>query len=166
MSEANPPILTAETPEQRLERWKGYARSDAKTVNIEVFREVLAQLDNVERHKDAAYLERNRLVALLARIFPSGIARTAIEGWSEDWHGCVYIDLPTGQASWHFHDSQAHLFKGLPPYLGKWDGHTTEEKYERVAKAPALDFTTWKSLISELAALRSRRDAAGKESTG
>lgn len=84
--------------------------------------------------KDAAYEERNRVVAALASVFPAGIARTAIEGWSEDWHGCVYIDLPTGQASWHYHDSHAHLFAHLPPYAGIWDGHTTAEKYERLAK--------------------------------
>ena len=90
----------------------------------------------MEARKDAAYLERNQVVAALARVFPSGIARTAIEGWSEDWHGCVYIDLPTGQVSWHYHDSQAYLFEGLPPYAGAWDGHDTPEKYRRLA---ALD---------------------------
>lgn len=83
--------------------------------------------------KDVAYLERNQVVAALAKCFPSGVARTAIEGWSEDWHGCVYIDLPTGQVSWHFHDSHAHLFSNLPPYNGTWDGHDTPEKYRRVA---------------------------------
>lgn len=87
----------------------------------------------MEKRKDAAYLERNQVVAALAAAFPSGVARTNIPGWSEDWHGCVYIDLPTGQASWHYHDSHAHLFEHLPPYTGSWDGHTTEQKYERVA---------------------------------
>ena len=90
-------------------------------------------LADMEARKDAAYLERNQVVAALAKAFPSGVARTAIEGWSEDWHGCVYIDLPTGQASWHFHDSQAYLFDGLPPYTKPWDGHSTEEKYRRLA---------------------------------
>ena len=89
-------------------------------------------LADMEARKDAAYYERNQVVAALAKCFPSGVARTAIEGWSKDWHGCVYIDLPTGQVSWHFHDSQAHLFAGLPPYAGKWDGHDTTEKYRRV----------------------------------
>ena len=93
----------------------------------------LARLAEVEGYKDGAYTERNKLVALLSKLFPSGTKRTAIEGWSEDWHGCVYIDLPTGQASWHYHDSQAHLFAHLPPYAGTWDGHTTEQKYERIA---------------------------------
>lgn len=90
-------------------------------------------LEGMEARKDAAYLERNQVVAALSKCFPSGIARTAIEGWSEDWHGCVYIDLPTGQASWHYHDSQAYLFKDLPPYTKQWDGHTTDEKYKRLA---------------------------------
>lgn len=84
--------------------------------------------------KDGAYEERNRVVAALASCFPSGIARTTIEGWHAEWHGCVYIDLPTGQASWHYHDSQAHLFAHLPTYTKEWDGHTTEEKYERVSR--------------------------------
>ncbi len=82
--------------------------------------------------KDAAYLERNQVVAALASLFPSGIARTDIPGWLPEWHGCVYIDLPTGQASWHYHDSHAHLFAHLPAYTKPWDGHTTDEKYKRV----------------------------------
>lgn len=90
------------------------------------------EMEEMRTRKDAAYLERNQVVAALAKCFPSGIARTAIEGWSEDWHGCVYIDLPTGQVSWHYHDSHAHLFAGLPPYAGKWDGHDTAEKYRRL----------------------------------
>lgn len=92
-----------------------------------------AALAEMTARKDAAYLERNQVVAALAKCFPSGVVRTAIEGWSEDWHGCVYIDLPTGQVSWHFHDSQAHLFADLPPYFGTWDGHDTPEKYRRLA---------------------------------
>lgn len=94
------------------------------------------ELKEMRGRKDDAYFERNQVVAALAKCFPSGIAKTAIEGWSEDWHGCVYIDLPTGQASWHYHDSQAHLFAGLPPYTGHWDGHDTPEKYQRLAALP------------------------------
>lgn len=99
----------------------------------------LSELAQMEARKDAAYLERNRLVSLLSKVFPSGKKKTAIEGWSEDWHGCVYIDLPTGQASWHYHDSQAWLFEHLPEYQGGWDGHTTEVKYERIEAYVAPD---------------------------
>ena len=91
----------------------------------------------LEARKDAAYLERNQCVALIARMAlalgcKAGTATTAIDGWSEDWHGCVYIDLPEGQVSWHFHDSQKDLFAGLPMYQSWWDGHDTPEKYRRV----------------------------------
>lgn len=97
-------------------------------------------LREMEARKDAAYEERNRCVALIARMavaigLPVAVTKTAIEGWSEDWHGCIYISLPTGQASWHFHDSHAHLFAGLPATDATWDGHDTPEKYRRVETA-------------------------------
>lgn len=97
-------------------------------------------VESMRLEKNGAYRERNQCVALIARMalvmgLRAGTARTAIEGWSDDWHGCVYIDLPTGQVSWHFHDSQDYLFMGLPPYEGAWDGHDTFEKYLRAQRA-------------------------------
>lgn len=89
-------------------------------------------LTGIDSEADAVYVERNKLVALLARIYPSGIKRTAIEGWDPEWHSCVYIDLPTGQVSFHYHDRQAALFDRLPDYQGEWDGHSTRDKYERI----------------------------------
>jgi hypothetical protein len=117
---------STEVYEARMRRgWLAVARWAARKA-----REAEAAM---EQRKDDAYHERNKVVAALAKCFPSGVARTAIEGWSDDWHGCVYIDLPTGQVSWHYHDSQAHLFAGLPTYEKPWDGHSTEEKYARLA---------------------------------
>jgi hypothetical protein len=83
---------------------------------------------------DKAYTERSQLVALLARLYPAGIRRTEIAGWDPEWEGCVYIELPTGQVSWHYHDREAYLFEGLPAYTKPWDGHTTEQKYERIER--------------------------------
>lgn len=94
-----------------------------------------AEIERLREALDGAYNERNHLVAVLAQRWPSGLKKTAIEGWDECWHNCVYIDLPWGQASWHFHDRDAHLFAGLPPYEGEWDGHTTEEKYAAIRAA-------------------------------
>ncbi len=94
--------------------------------------EAASRIEKLEAARDGAYTERNRLVAFLASIYPSGVKKTAIPGWDEAWHNCVYIDLPVGQASWHYHDSEAHLFAHLPAYSSEWDGHTTEEKYERL----------------------------------
>lgn len=82
---------------------------------------------------DEAYAERNQLVAALSKLFPAGQKKTAIEGWDEAWHNCVYIDLPTGQVSWHIHDREMAQFEHLPPYVGEWDGHDTPEKYRRLS---------------------------------
>lgn len=87
---------------------------------------------------DAAYTERNHLVAALAKVYPSGLRKTDIPGWDEEWQGCCTIDLPTGQISYHYHDSEAYLFEGLPPYMGEYDGHTKEIVHERLRGLPAL----------------------------
>ena len=88
-----------------------------------------------EKAKDGAYEERNFLAAALAKIYPS---YTYLDPSEPDWP-ILYVDLPTGQVSWHV------PFNFWEKYLGKlnvvganpWDGHTTEEKYERLqALAP------------------------------
>jgi len=93
---------------------------------------VARTLADAESSKNCAYTERNQLVALLSRLYPSGIRKTDIPGWDPEWHGCVFIDTPEGQMSWHYHDSDAGLFVGLPPYEKPWDGHSTVEKYQRL----------------------------------
>ncbi len=98
----------------------------------------MSEIEGLRNQKDQAYKERNILVRLLASLYSSGIKKTAIEGWDEEWHNCVYIDFPNGQASWHYHDSEAALFANLPPYHGEYDGHTTEEKYERILALAGL----------------------------
>ena len=35
----------------------------------------------------------------------------------------AYIELPTGQVSWH-----------MPQYPATWDGHSSDEKYERIRR--------------------------------
>jgi hypothetical protein len=108
--------------------------------------ELTTEIERLTAEKDGAYLERNRVVAALASLarrlgWEAGTARTAIEGWSPEWHGCVYVDTPQGQLSWHYHDDQGGLFAHLPAYSRKWDGHTTPEKYERLAALAAGEET-------------------------
>lgn len=86
-----------------------------------------------------AYTERNYCVSVIAKMAHSmgwcvGIRKTEIEGWDECWHNCVFIDFPDGQASWHYHDSDAHLFQDLPAYEKEWDGHSTEGKYQMLRR--------------------------------
>lgn len=91
-----------------------------------------------KRMSDQAYFERNCLVAALSRLFYSGTKRTDIPGWEEEWKNCVYIDLPTGQVSFHYHDEQKSLFSALPEYTKEWDGHTKDEAMQRI-----MDVANW-----------------------
>lgn len=88
--------------------------------------------------KDQAYRERNVLARALATIYPSGFRDTDIPGWEPDWHGCVYIDLPTGQISFHVHDSEREQFLDLPGYSRPYDGHTKSDVMDRLAALSAL----------------------------
>jgi len=97
-------------------------------------RTLARELINAHEEKDEAYRQRNHLVAALARLFPSGIRKTSIVGWLPDWHNCCFIDLPTGQISYHYHDSEAYLFEELPAYEREYDGHTKEDVHERLRK--------------------------------
>lgn len=108
------------------------AVDDKPVLDAQLANHYTLQTEEMAKRKDFAYMERNMLVAHLATLYPSGTKRTNIEGWNPEWHGCVYIDSPAGQLSWHYHDSQAPFFAALPPYTKEWDGHTTEEKYERL----------------------------------
>lgn len=87
--------------------------------------------------KDAAYAERNKLVALLSSIYPACLIGHPDDDvqWESDWRNIVVINLPTGQATWHIHDSELPMFDHLKHKIDvKWDGHATEEKYARVER--------------------------------
>lgn len=92
------------------------------------------QIAQLEAAKNAAYSERNQLVALLSKVFPASLERHPEDDkdWEDDWRWIVFINLPSGQATWHIHDSELSLFDHLPREQGqRWDGHSTEQKYER-----------------------------------
>lgn len=91
------------------------------------------RIGELEAQKDGAYQERDRLVAALSKLFPATLARHEGADWEDEWRNIVFIDLPTGQASWHIHDSELPQFAHLSQSNPKWDGHTTEEKYARLA---------------------------------
>jgi hypothetical protein len=104
-----------------------------------------AECERLRTRKDDAYLERNKCVVLIVKMalalgLKAGVAQhdPNDKEWEDDWRTVVYIDLPSGQISWHFHDSQKNLLGRLPLYEGLWDGHSTELKYERVLNPGSL----------------------------
>lgn len=85
---------------------------------------------------DRAYGERNKVIALAARMalklgYSAGIKDDPVER-NRDWKKVIFIDLPAGQVSWHVHRRELKFFKFLKPYQKMWDGHSTDEKYRRV----------------------------------
>jgi hypothetical protein len=102
------------------------------------------------------YTERTQLVALIARL---ALEHECLVGVGKDpveidaaWQHVVFIELPTGQVTWHVHaDEIKQYFNWCPPWRGDpWDGHTTAQKYARVVDA-AVDENEdlWPDLLEE-----------------
>lgn len=91
--------------------------------------------------KDRAYAERDQLVCAISKVFPSWLERhpDSDATWENDWRWIVFVQMPTGQGSWHIHDSELGWFDHLERRDGNsWDGHTTTEKYARLARMEAI----------------------------
>lgn len=145
------PADVGSNPARRSAVCPCYIHSDCADGGREVtnVQELQAEVDRLRERKDEAFSERNRVVAAFAAAcialgYAAVVTETHIPGWSLDWNGCVYIQGPTGQVSWHFHDSQRDFFKDLPHVAAhEWDGHTTEMKYERLSHATPGMFRNW-----------------------
>lgn len=134
-----PPISDEELDRLLLEASPTREDLEIAKRDIAIIRLIL-EVRRIKKQKEGAYWERNRLVALLSALFPARLQRHPTnEEWEDDWRWVVFVDLPEGQASWHIHDSElmmfSHLTKVRPEDAILWDGHTTEEKYERVRKS-------------------------------
>lgn len=87
-------------------------------------------LADIEQH-DTDYPARYPLVI---EAMHRALAEGHEAGIGIDWLGdtgyqvVVYIELPTGQVSWH-----------MPEHLKPWDGHTTEEKYRRIRRYRSVE---------------------------
>jgi hypothetical protein len=77
------------------------------------------------RTKDAAYQERNKLLAYLSQKFPSHLTEhdPSDATWDDMWRTIVVIALPEGETSWHIHDHEIKLFEHLElkPYAKESD---------------------------------------------
>lgn len=97
-------------------------------------------IEDMRGRKDAAYKERDMVLALAIDALCAhglhcwmGRHEEADAAWENDWRNIVYVELPNGQQlSWHIHDSEVAWFPRLEREDTPWDGHTTEEKYERL----------------------------------
>lgn len=98
------------------------------------------RLAALEAERDGAYRERAHLLAWLATHYPAVLA-PAPDVDDPGWQ-LLYITSPAGQLSWHIapRDTEllAHVDHVDPTDVrAQWDGHTTEQKYERIRSLPA-----------------------------
>ena len=102
---------------------------------VRPYRDIIDQLQDARAEKDFAYHERDMLVSALSKVYPSHVARhpDSDETWEDEFRTIVCVHLPTGQATWHVHDSEAGLFSHLVSGGEHWDGHLTAEKYDRLS---------------------------------
>lgn len=103
--------------------------------------------DETKEQIDEVYTEKSRLIALLSKIFPSKIGLHDDDDCKNDWKHVICINLPSGQISFHIHDSELRFFKHLEidPFV-KWDRLDTSEKYRRIdeIKQMAKKTFSWK----------------------
>ncbi|MCX5201074.1 hypothetical protein OG897_06305 [Streptomyces sp. NBC_00237] len=111
-----------------------YSRLAKAVRAVDILADSHRRADRAEAERDGAYRERARLVAHLASLYPSHIGHT--DPTAPDW-AVVIIEAPTGQMSWHIAERDMDLFAHVEPtnrICRGWDGHTTDEKYERLAQ--------------------------------
>jgi hypothetical protein len=100
-------------------------------INETYYDEILSRL----KGKNLAYFERDQLVVLVSKLFPSYLCKHPEEDetWERDWMNIVNIELPTcKQARWHIHDDEVKYFSHLEYKDIKWDGTTTARKYSKM----------------------------------
>lgn len=97
------------------------SRDDAVRRAVQKQRDLVEVLKQIEEH-DTDYDTRFRLVwqAVDHARAVGYSAGVRIDPTEPEWP-VVYIELPTGQVSWH-----------MPQHPETWDGHDTAEKYRRL----------------------------------
>ncbi|MDX2702179.1 hypothetical protein PV350_04870 [Streptomyces sp. PA03-6a] len=97
--------------------------------------------EQLAAERDGAYRERAHLIALLAELTPGAVITPASDVDEDGWL-IVYLTIGGHQASWHISPRDGHLFDSVELVepddpRARWNGHTTEEKYERIREYTA-----------------------------
>lgn len=83
--------------------------------------------------KNRGFLERNKLVAVLAALFPASLERLGEDKRTKGFEWSILLDTPAGQISFILHNKHLCMFKHVPREAGMvYDGAKTKEKYKRI----------------------------------
>lgn len=96
------------------------------------------ELDTAQQELKNVYRERAHLVAILAAFVPATLSYT--DPSTPDWPVLTLDGGEGGQLSWHIAPDDIDLFPHIPITEEgfAWDGHSTEEKYERLRDMTAV----------------------------
>ncbi|MEV7793384.1 hypothetical protein AB0O68_15535 [Streptomyces sp. NPDC087512] len=113
------------------------AQSAVNATATRVGERLTQKIRAVEAERDGAYRERSHLVALLAAMTDGAVITYARDVEEPGWQ-IVYLQLGGHQASWHISPRDADLFAHVERVdvedpRAQWDGHSTEQQYERIA---------------------------------
>ncbi|WP_151480644.1 hypothetical protein [Streptomyces albicerus] len=99
-------------------------------------------INRLTEERDGAYRERAHLLAWLAALHASNaVLVPALDIDDEDgWH-LLFLTVAGRQLSWHISPRDVELFNHVERVdfgdpRAQWDGHTTDEKYERIRTLP------------------------------
>lgn len=96
------------------------------------------QLATAREELRSVYRERAHLLAFLSAMTPGALAYTDPD--TPEWPVLTIDGGPGDQMSWHIAPDDLDLFAHMPadaPAIA-WDGHSTEEKYERLRTMTAF----------------------------
>lgn len=104
----------------------------------EAMQEELQRLEDraveFQNAKNTAYRQRNEAALGMARMamalgMPVGVLEDKTRA---GFPYLLYIDLPTGQVSWHFMAMDRDLLSPFQKYEREWDGHDDDERSRRL----------------------------------
>ncbi|MFR9796163.1 hypothetical protein ACL02U_09705 [Streptomyces sp. MS06] len=107
--------------------------------NLDAAAVAIQRAEQAEAERDGAYRERAQLIAWLAALHPDhAVLAPALDIDDEDgWH-LLFLTVAGRQLSWHIAPRDVELFQHVQRVdpadpRAQWDGHTTAEKYQRIA---------------------------------
>lgn len=104
---------------------------------IEDVADVREAMLRAEAERDGAYRERAQLLAWIAFLHDGHAFITTATDIDEPGWQLLFLHVAGRQLSWHIHPRDAELFAHIQEVPAghpavQWDGHTTEQKYERI----------------------------------
>lgn len=102
--------------------------------------------------KEDAYTERDAMLAVLSRVFPSHLMQhhdPRKDEQNQSWKTVVCIHSPAGQLSWAIPDERMAYFAHLESTENDWDGCTKPERADRLRNLNASAYFPLQALPCE-----------------